>query len=127
MTRTLHVKPSTRSSHGLRWAIHLLSALALLAPLPLVHANGSVPAIFADADIAMGEELIQEHECTACHARKTGGDGSEIYQPGKRLTTAGYLRGMVEQCNTELNLQMFPDEVTAVAAVLNRDHYRFSK
>jgi hypothetical protein len=24
-----------------------------------------------------------------------------------------------------LNLQMFPEEVTAVAAVLNRDHYKF--
>ena len=35
------------------------------------------------------------------------------------------LRGMVEQCNTELGLGMFPEEVTAVAAVLQRDHYRF--
>ena len=39
--------------------------------------------------------------------------------------TAGALRGMVEQCNTELGLGMFPEEVSAVAAVLNRDHYRF--
>jgi len=31
----------------------------------------------------------------------------------------------VEQCNTELKLQLFPQEVTAVAAVLNRDFYRF--
>jgi hypothetical protein len=35
------------------------------------------------------------------------------------------LRGMVEQCNTELNLSLFPDEVTAIAAVLNQTHYRF--
>jgi hypothetical protein len=32
---------------------------------------------------------------------------------------------MVELCNTELNLAMFPEEVTSVAAVLERDHYRF--
>jgi hypothetical protein len=32
---------------------------------------------------------------------------------------------MVEQCNLELNLTLFPDEVTAISAVLNRDHYRF--
>jgi hypothetical protein len=32
---------------------------------------------------------------------------------------------MVEQCNTELNLSLFPDEVTAIAAVLNQTHYRF--
>ena len=45
--------------------------------------------------------------------------------PQGRINTAGYLRGMVEQCNSELNLQLFPEEVTAIAAVLNRDHYRF--
>ena len=32
---------------------------------------------------------------------------------------------MVEQCATQLNLSLFPEEVTAMAAVLNRDHYRF--
>jgi hypothetical protein len=37
----------------------------------------------------------------------------------------GFLRGMVEQCNTELNLGLFPEEVTSIGAVLNRDHYRF--
>ena len=50
-----------------------------------------------------------------------------IYRPAGTINTAGYLRGMVEQCNTELNLGFFPEEVTAVAAVLNRDHYRFTK
>jgi hypothetical protein len=33
---------------------------------------------------------------------------------------------MVDYCSTELNLGLFPEEVTAVAAVLQRDHYRFS-
>jgi hypothetical protein len=33
---------------------------------------------------------------------------------------------MVDYCSTELNLGLFPEEVTAVAAVLERDHYRFS-
>ena len=32
---------------------------------------------------------------------------------------------MVDYCSTELNLGLFPEEVTAVAAVLQRDHYRF--
>ena len=32
---------------------------------------------------------------------------------------------MVERCNTELTLGMFPEDVIAVSAVLNRDHYRF--
>jgi hypothetical protein len=32
---------------------------------------------------------------------------------------------MVQQCSTQLNLQLFPEEVDAIAAVLNRDHYKF--
>jgi hypothetical protein len=63
----------------------------------------------------------------ACHQEKAGGDGSAIYKPAGRVNTPGILRGMVEQCNTELGLSLFPEEVTAVAAVLNRDHYRFKK
>ena len=54
-----------------------------------------------------------------------GGDGSAIYRPAGRINTPGALRGMVDFCSTELNLQLFPEEVTAIAAVLQRDHYRF--
>jgi hypothetical protein len=32
---------------------------------------------------------------------------------------------MVEMCSTELNLGLFPEDVAAVAGVLQRDHYRF--
>jgi hypothetical protein len=53
-----------------------------------------------------------------------GGDGSAIYKPAGRLNSPGLLRGMVEQCNTELNLGLFPEEVNSISAVLNRDHYR---
>ena len=77
------------------------------------------------ADLVLGERLIREHKCVECHRGKVGGDGSAIYRPLGRINTAGFLRGMVEQCNTELNLGLFPEEVTAVAAVMNRDHYRF--
>jgi hypothetical protein len=82
-------------------------------------------SIFRDADIPLGEKLIAENKCAECHIRKFGGDGSSIYRPKGRINTAGFLRGMVEQCNTELKLQLFPEEVTAIAAVLNRDFYRF--
>lgn len=87
--------------------------------------QAQVPVIFKDADLKLGEKLIAEHKCVACHVQKVGGNGHAIYKPLGRINTAGFLRGMVEQCNTDLNLGMFPEEVTSVAAVLNRDHYRF--
>lgn len=85
----------------------------------------SAAELYRGADLALGTKLIQEHRCAECHVRQVGGDGSAIFRPGGRINTPGRLRGMVEQCNTEMNLSLFPDEVTAIAAVLNRDHYRF--
>jgi len=94
-----------------------------LASAALAFAQGA--QIFEGADLPLGRELIATHRCVACHQNKVGGDGSAIYRPAGRINTAGLLRGMVEQCNTELNLSLFPDEVTAIAAVLNQTFYRF--
>lgn len=93
----------------------------------VTSAVAQVPEVFRGADLKLGEKLIAESKCVACHRQKVGGDGSAIYKPTGRINSPGFLRGMVEQCNTELNLGLFPEDVTAVAAVLNRDHYRFTK
>jgi cytochrome c553 len=87
----------------------LLGALACASTL-WVHAE---PAIFKGADLKLGEKLIAEHNCSACHAQKVGGNGSAIYKPKGRLNTPGLMRGMVEQCNTMMNFG------------LNRDYYKF--
>jgi hypothetical protein len=102
----------------------LLPCLALAL---VTAAHAQVPAIFQEADLKLGSRLIAENRCVACHQQKAGGDGSAIYRPAGRINSPAALRGMVEQCNTELNLGMFPEEVTSVAAVLNRDHYHFIK
>ncbi len=107
----------------MRWAG--AGALALAATAAFAQPPGATPALFEGADLALGEKLIAEHQCSACHQRQVGGDGSAIYRPAGRINTPGALRGMVDYCSTELNLGLFPEEVTAVAAVLQRDHYRF--
>ena len=84
-----------------------------------------VPALYQGADLKLGEKLIAENQCDACHIRNVGGDGNAIYRPAGRVSSLGLLRGQVEACNTTLNLAFFPEEVNSVAAVLNRDHYRF--
>lgn len=103
-----------------------VAALLLSASL-MASASGASPALhrWPEADLALGSKLIAEHACTACHARKVGGDGSAIYRPLGRINTPGALLAMVEMCNTELNLGLFPEDVMSVAAVLQRDHYRF--
>jgi hypothetical protein len=106
----------------------LLRTLAAvsIAVAAATHAVAQTPLhSWPDADLALGERLMREHQCAACHARKVGGDGSAIYRPAGRINTPGLLRGMVDYCSTELNLGLFPEEVTSVAGVLQRDHYRF--
>ncbi len=85
------------------------------------------PAIFKGADVKRGQQLMSEAKCDSCHAKQVGGDGSDIYNPNGRLKNAGLLRGMVELCNTQLNLGFFPEDSTDVAAALNRSHYRFKE
>ena len=102
-----------------------LSASCLVVGLVVAATSSAQPALFKDADLKLGMQLIAGNKCDSCHQGRVGGDGSAIYKPLGRINTPGFLRGMVEQCNTELTLGFFPEEVTAVAAVLNRDHYKF--
>jgi hypothetical protein len=99
--------------------------LTALLPLFLTTVWAQTPSIYQEADFPLGEKLIAENKCSACHQKRVGGNGNAIYKPAGRINAPGVLRGMVEQCNTELSLGLFPDEVTSIAAVLNRDHYRF--
>ena len=85
----------------------------------------AIPELYKGADLKLGEKLIADHKCAACHQRNVGGDGSAIYRPAGKVNTLGALRGMVEACDQQLNLGFFPEEVNSISAVLNRDHYRF--
>jgi hypothetical protein len=97
--------------------------LSFFASASLVNAQQH--PLFKEADLQAGAKLIAENQCNECHIRRVGGDGSAIYKPKGRINTAGALRGMVEYCNTELNLGFFPEDTNSVAAVLNKQHYKF--
>ena len=101
------------------WLMVLVGVLGMGAAFAQQH------PMFQDADVALGEKLIADNQCNACHIRRVAGDGSAIYNPKGRINTPGALRGMVEYCNTELNLGFFPEDTHAVAAVLNLRHYKF--
>lgn len=113
------------------WVLILACTLVVL-PAPAARAQAAAPATgttlhrYPGADLAVGEKLLREHGCATCHVRKVGGDGTAIYKPQLRIKTPAALESMVERCNTELNLGLFPEDVLAIAAVLQRDHYRFS-
>lgn len=108
---------------GLALVAGLILATATSAATEKQAATRAEP--FPDADLSLGTRLIQEHRCSECHAQRFGGDGSAVYRPEGRINTPSALRAMVQRCDTELGLQLFPEDVEAVAGVLNRQHYRF--
>jgi cytochrome c553 len=103
-----------------------LVAVMLLATAGAVVAQG--PAIpYAGADASAGRTLSQK-DCVSCHARKFDGDATRIYtRPDRKVRNPEQLLAQVQLCNSELNLQYFPDDEANVAAYLDREHYRFSK
>ncbi len=106
-------------------ATPFLAAL-LVAGAGAVAAQG--PALpYAGADAAAGRTLSQK-DCIGCHARKFDGDATRIYtRPDRKVRNPEQLLAQVQLCNSELNLQYFPDDEANVAAYLDREHYRFSK
>lgn len=92
--------------------------------LPLVFA---LPAS-ASPDAAQGKKLVEEKRCEICHHNKTLGDAKAVYlRKDRKVTSWEKLKAQVAACNSELNLQLFPDEEEHIAEYLNRTYYKFRK
>ena len=95
--------------------LYLLSFCGLL----LSHAH-------AAPDLANGKNIDQQ-KCYACHAKKTGfGNGDMIYtRSDSKVKSIANLKRMVGLCNTELRLDLFPEDEADVVAYLNQQFYKF--
>ena len=80
----------------------------------------------ATPDIANGKKIDQQ-QCYACHAKKSGfGNGDMIYtRSDSRVKTLQNLKTMVARCNTELRLDLFPEDEADIVAFLNQQFYKF--
>ena len=85
----------------------------------------SVPVIAAP-DVANGKTIDQQ-KCYACHAKKSGfGNGDMIYtRSDSKVKSLANLKKMVALCNTELRLDLFPEDEADVTAFLNQQFYKF--
>jgi len=85
-----------------------------------------VAPAFATPDLANGKAIDQQ-KCYACHAKKTGfGNGDMIYtRSDSKVKSRADLKKMVALCNTELRLDLFPEDELDVAAFLNQQFYKF--
>ena len=86
----------------------------------------AITPAFAASDPAEGRKLVEERKCETCHHNKTLGDASAIYlRKDRKVTSLAKLKAQVALCNSELNLQLFPDEEEHIAAYLNATYYKF--
>ena len=84
------------------------------------------PAVSFAADAGKGRAMVEEKKCEACHHNKTMGDAKAVYlRKDRKVTSLEKLKAQVALCNSELNLQMFPDEEENVVAWLNQAYYKF--
>jgi len=82
--------------------------------------------VMAAPDLANGKTIDQQ-KCYACHAKKTGfGNGDMIYtRSDSKVKSIANLKKTVGMCNTELRLDLFPEDEADVVAYLNQQFYKF--
>ena len=82
--------------------------------------------VMAAPDLANGKAIDQQ-KCYACHAKKSGfGNGDMIYtRSDSKVKSLANLKKMVALCNTELRLDLFPEDEADVTAFLNQQFYKF--
>ena len=78
------------------------------------------------ADVNNGKTLHQS-KCYQCHAEKSGlGNGDIIYtRSDRKVKDANRLKSMVSMCNTQLRLDLFPEDEADLVAYLNQQFYKF--
>lgn len=81
---------------------------------------------YAAPDLTNGKQIDQQ-KCYACHAKKSGfSNGDMIYtRSDGKVKSISDLKKMVGLCNTELRLDLFPEDEADVVAFLNQQFYKF--
>ena len=91
-----------------------------------VVATGLLCQISYAADINNGKTLHQS-KCYQCHAEKSGlGNGDIIYtRSDRKVKDIKRLKTQVGMCNTQLRLDLFPEDEADLVAYLNQQFYKF--
>jgi cytochrome c553 len=87
---------------------------AMTITVCLLAATSSLPA----ADLDNGKTLV-DGNCTKCH------DERVYTRPDRRVSTLDGLNKQVTRCEQSLGLKWFDDDITDVAAYLNKTYYHF--
>ena len=93
----------------------LITALILLCAATAALANP-----FPDGNAQTGQKLFEHYNCSRCHAKMMGGDGSAIFTRFDRKRNSP--DGLIEQigiCSGNVNAHFSSQETQDLAAYLN--------
>lgn len=104
----------------------IFPSLQLAASIAMMFAMSFSHQAIASPDLSNGKK-IDEQKCYACHAKKSGfGNGDMIYtRSDSKVKSLAKLKSQVALCNTELRLDLFPEDEADVVAYLNKQFYKF--
>ena len=89
----------------------------------------SVPAFAGeDETLALGRRLMAENSCNGdCHrSRAPDGDPARFFtRPNLKVTSMDGLKRQVARCVAGTGATLASDEIAAIVAALNNDHYKF--
>ncbi len=91
-----------------------------------ILAIGFLNASAHAADVNNGKTLHQS-KCYQCHVEKSGlGNGDIIYtRSDRKVKDIKRLKSQVSMCNTQLRLDLFPEDEADLVAYLNQQFYKF--
>lgn len=100
----------------------ILQLLSLLATIIL---STTVPAFAEDK---INGQTLHQAKCVQCHADKSGlGNADMIYlRSDRKVKDLIKLKSMVSRCNTELRLDLFPEDEADLVAHLNETFYKIN-
>ena len=92
----------------------------------LLYVSCLIAGFTQAADVANGERLHDE-KCVACHAEKAVFGQADIFylKKDRKVNKPQDIKRMISLCNTELRLDLFPEDEQDIAAFLNSRYYQF--
>jgi hypothetical protein len=104
--------------------LHIFKSLCLFAAFSVC----ALPAQAADSQSAhQNGKKMHADKCASCHDEKSGlGDGNVLYlRSDRKVRNPKQLESMVARCNSELRLDLFPEDEAEIVAFLNQKFYKF--
>ena len=99
--------------------VHKNTSVNIIAAL--ISVSAMLITLSASAAEGVDAQGLIDNKCSSCH-------GSEMYtREDRKVNSLSALKKQVAACNSNLNAGLSDDDMAAVVALLNKEHYKFAQ